>query len=292
MENMVEIRNLSKQFQGFSLKNVSFNIKKGFITGFIGPNGAGKSTTIRCLMHLAQIDRGDIRVFNTTHEENTKEIKQRIGFVNDENYFYEDFTLERNKRILAPFYKKWSDKKFNHYLKLFQLPKHKRVKHLSKGMKMKFSLAMALSHEPELIIMDEPTSGLDPIVRRELLDLLLDIVQDENKAVFFSTHNTTDIEKVADYITFIHDGNIVFSEEKDDIFEKYALVKGNRNQAVLLLDFPVIGRKDSEVNFECLIDRKHLPSQWEKTLIIEKPTLEEIMYYTVKGVNKSEITSA
>jgi len=292
MENMVEIRNLSKQFQGFSLKDVSFKIKKGFITGFIGPNGAGKSTTIRCLMNLINIDSGDIKIFQTSHAENTVDIKQRIGFVYDENYFYDDLSIEKNKRVIAPFYKNWNDSVFYRYLEEFQLPTNRQVKHLSKGMKMKFSLALALSHDPELIIMDEPTSGLDPIVRRELLDMLLDIIQDEEKAVFFSTHNTTDLEKVADYITFIHDGNIVFSEEKDDIFEKYALVKGNRNQAVLLLDFPVIGRKDSEVNFECLIDRKHLPSQWEKTLIIEKPTLEEIMYYTVKGVNKSEITSA
>lgn len=292
MENIVEIKKLNKQLQEFALKDISFNIKKGFITGFIGPNGAGKSTTIRCLMNLIHIDHGDIKIFQKSHAENTMDIKQRIGFVYDENYFYDDLSIKKNKRILAPFYEKWNDTKFNYFLQKFQLPVKKQVKHLSKGMKMKFSLAMALSHDPELIIMDEPTSGLDPIIRRELLDILLDIVQDENKAVFFSTHNTTDLEKVADFITFIHDGEIVFSEEKETIFEKYVLVKGNQHQAVLLLDLPTIGLKETEVNFECLVERSQLRKEWKDTLIIEKPTLDEIMYYTVKGANDSEVINS
>src|SRR5699024_2732954 len=191
-----------------------------------------------------------------------------------------------------PFYEEWDDEKFHDYIKKFQLPVKKQVKHLSKGMKMKFSLAMALSHDPELIIMDEPTSGLDPIIRRELLDILLDIIQDENKAVFFSTHNTTDIEKIADYITFINNGEIVFSDEKDKVFERFALVKGNRNQAVLLLDLPILGLRKTEVNFECLVERTHLKKEWKDTLTIERPTLEEIMYHTVKGANNNEVINA
>lgn len=291
MENIVEVQQLNKQLLDFSLKNVSFNIKKGFITGFIGPNGAGKSTTIRCLMNLTQIDQGEIKIFNQTHGENTSEIKQRIGFVYDENYFYDGLTIEMNKRIIAPFYNKWNDKKFYQYLKMFQLPKTKRVKHLSKGMKMKFSLAMALSHDPELIIMDEPTSGLDPIVRRELLDLLQDIILDENKAVFFSTHNTTDIERIADYITFIHNGEIVYSGEKDEMFDRYALVKGTHEQKSIIPKLPIIGIRETEVNFECLVDKDKLFSEMKQSLVIENPTIEDIMFYTVRGESRETINA-
>ncbi|PWA10068.1 sodium ABC transporter ATP-binding protein [Pueribacillus theae] len=288
MENCVQVRNVSKDFGGFSLKDISFDIKQGFITGLIGPNGAGKSTTIRCLMNLINIDHGEIQLFGKTHESDTKEIKQRIGYVSDENYYYEELSIEKNKRIIAPFYETWNDDAFYRYLKMFNLPAMKQVKKLSKGMKIKFALAMALAHDPELIIMDEPTSGLDPIFRRELLDLLLEILQDEKKAVFFSTHITTDLEQIADYITFINDGKIVFSKEKEEIMEQYAIVKGARTYLADIRNQQVVGFKETDVGFECLmVDRKQIPSELKQSLAIEKPTLEEIMYYTVRG-NKVE----
>jgi ABC-2 type transport system ATP-binding protein len=285
MENIMEVNGVSKRFKDFQLSNISFNFKKGYIMGLIGPNGAGKSTLIRCLMDLAKIDSGEIRLFGMTHRENTKEIKHRIGFVYDESHFYEDFSLEKNKRIIAPFYNNWDNETFYTYTKKFQLPLKKKVKHLSKGMKMKFAIAIALAHHPELIILDEPTAGLDPIFRRELLDILLEIIQDENKSVFFSTHITTDLEKVADFITFINSGEIIFTKEKEAIFEDYLIVKGPSELAGRIQSLNPVGMRKSDVNIEALITDVHntrpiLPEGVQ----VERPTLEDIMYYTVKGI--------
>ncbi|PIC68181.1 sodium ABC transporter ATP-binding protein [Sporosarcina sp. P21c] len=280
MENIVEVRDLTKQFKGFALNNLNFDIKKGFITGFIGANGAGKTTTIRCLMDLIRSEQGEIRVFGQSHDNHTAEIKERIGFVYDADYYYEDLTIEKNKRILAPFYSQWDDELFYHYLRKFQLNTAKRIKHLSKGMRMKFSLAMALSHHPDFIIMDEPTAGLDPIIRRELLDMMQDLIQDEKKAIFFSTHITTDLEKIADFIVFIHDGRIIFQGEKDEFTERYVLIKGTTDQHILLDGLPVIGLRTTDVGFECLADTSEIALDRLPSLLFEQPTLEDIMYYT------------
>ena len=204
MENILEVKKLQKSFKNFTLNDISFTLPRGYIMGFIGPNGAGKSTTIKLIMNLLKKEGGQINIFGKDHIKHEKEIKNRIGFVYDENHFYEELTLHEMKYIIAPFYKSWSDKLFDKYMKIFKLPANKRIKELSKGMKMKYSLTIALSHDPELLIMDEPTSGLDPIVRSELLDILSDLIQDENKSVFFSTYNFRS-RKVADYVTFIHD---------------------------------------------------------------------------------------
>lgn len=286
MENIAEIRSVTKQFDGFSLDDISFDIKKGFITGFIGPNGAGKSTTIRCLMGLIHPERGDIEVFGMTHEKQTTQIKQRIGFVYDADYYYENFTIEKNKRLIAPFYEQWDDEVFYGYLKKFQLPATKQVKHLSKGMQMKFSLAMALAHHPDFIIMDEPTAGLDPVFRRELLDLLQELIQDENKAIFFSTHITTDLERIADFIVFIHDGQIRFTGEKDEFTERFRLLKGTAEQRNLIDGLPVTGLRQTEVGFDCLIDTEQVSAEQLGLLLLETPSLEDIMYYTVRSGSK------
>lgn len=228
MEHILEIKGLNKSYNDFSLKDVNFDLDRGYIMGFIGPNGAGKSTTIRLIMNLIKRNSGNIKVFGLDNIQNEKEIKQKIGFVYDENYFYEDLTLVEMKNIIAPFYKYWDEKTFKKYIVDFDLPKKKKIKELSKGMKIKYSLALALSHGAELIIMDEPTSGLDPVFRSEMLEILCSVLQDERKSIFFSTHITSDLEKVADYITFINKGKIIFSEPKDDILENYAIVKGKK----------------------------------------------------------------
>lgn len=214
MEPILEINNLRKNFKSFSLKDISFSMEKGYIMGFIGPNGSGKSTTIKLILNLLRRDGGEIKVFGLDNIQHETEIKNRIGFVLDENHFYEELTLQEMKRIIAPLYKNWDDRAFTRYLADFNLPPRKRIKDLSKGMKMKFSLAVALSHNAELLIMDEPTSGLDPVVRNELLEILTYLIQDENKGVFLSTHITSDLDKIADYITLINDGRIVFSTSK------------------------------------------------------------------------------
>jgi ABC-2 type transport system ATP-binding protein len=226
METVAVLDQVSKSYKDFKLDRISFSVKKGFIHGLIGRNGAGKTTAIKLMMDLVKPDEGTIRIFGLDHRKHGKEIRQRIGFVYSENHFYEDLTLENMKRVVAAFYKDWDERAFRRYLKMFDLPANKKIKHLSTGMKMKYSLALALSHNADFIIMDEPTSGLDPVMRREILELILEVVQDENKTILFSTHITSDLEQVADYITFIHDGKIRFPLPKDEVLEKYTLVKG------------------------------------------------------------------
>ncbi|MBU5312889.1 ABC transporter ATP-binding protein [Tissierella carlieri] len=280
---MLEIKNLTKDFNKFKLDNVSFKLEPGYIMGFIGPNGAGKSTTIKLIMNLLKKDSGEIKVFGKDHIQFEKEIKNRIGFVYDESYFYEDLTIRQMKNIISPFYKKWDEKLFNKYIKDFDLDLNQKIKKLSKGMKMKFSLAIALSHNADLIIMDEPTSGLDPIFRSEILDVLYSIIQDEKKSIFFSTHITTDLEKIADYITFINKGKIVFSKSKDEILESYGVIKGGKN----LLDRDTrkefIGLRETNVGFEGLAENpQRLKKLFGSEILIEKPTLEDIMVYSVR----------
>ncbi|TDT62864.1 ABC transporter ATP-binding protein [Fonticella tunisiensis] len=284
MSNILEIRNLRKQYDKFSLKDISFSLERGYIMGFIGPNGAGKSTTIKLIMNLIKRDSGEIKVFGLDNIKNEKEIKEKIGFVYDENYFYEHLSILEMKRIIAPFYKHWDDGTFKKYIKDFNLPPSRKIKDLSKGMKMKFSLALALSHRAELIIMDEPTSGLDPVFRIEMLEILQSLIQDERVSVFFSTHITTDLEKIADYITFINDGSIVFSRPKDDILESFALIKGGKE----LLDKDTrkefLAIKENSFGFEALTDNTdRIKKIFKNEVIIERPTLEDIMVYTVRG---------
>ncbi|GGL46332.1 ABC transporter ATP-binding protein [Sporolactobacillus putidus] len=288
MENILELNHVNKKFKGFALEDVSFSLKKGFIMGFIGPNGAGKSTTIRCIMDLVHIDSGDIRLFGESFHNNMKALKQRIGFVYDQDVFFDDLTGEKNKRVVAPFYEQWDDDVFYRYIKEFAVPLNKKMKTLSKGTKMKFALAMALSHHAELIIMDEPTSGLDPVFRKELLDVLLDVIQDESKAIFFSTHITTDLEKVADYITFIIDGKVVASEETDELLEAYSLVKGPKSAEPQVKTARPIALKETSLGFEAFMEGSEARLLASKpNLRLERPSLEEIMYYMVKSGKKN-----
>lgn len=281
---MLEVRNLTKKFEKFSLDNISFKLEPGYIMGFIGPNGAGKSTTIKLIMNLLKKDSGEIKIFGMDNVKYKKEIKQRIGFVYEEPYYYENLTLRQMKNIIAPFYTEWDDKQFTKYIGDFGLDLDKKIKELSKGMKTKFSLALALSHNADLIIMDEPTSGLDPVFRREILDILYNIIQDEKKSIFFSTHITTDLEKIADYITFIDKGKIVFSKSIDEVFDSYRVVKGGND----LLDWHIrqefIGLRTTKVGFEGLTDN---PEKFQKILgdqiIVERASLEDIMFYTIRG---------
>ncbi|MBV7275220.1 ABC transporter ATP-binding protein [Clostridiaceae bacterium UIB06] len=285
MSNILEITNLTKEYKDFKLDNISFKLERGFIMGFIGPNGAGKSTTIKLIMNLVRKNSGEIKVFGLDNIENEKEIKQKIGFVYDENYFYEELNLIEMKNILAPFYKSWDNKAFNNYMSNFNLPLKKKIKQLSKGMKMKYSLAIALSHGAEFIIMDEPTSGLDPIFRSEILDILYSVIQDENKGILFSTHITTDLEKIADYITFLNKGKVIFSDAKDNILENYSIIKGDKS----LLDEDTkkrfVGIRENSFGFEALTNNtERIKRLFKNNALIEKANLEDIMLYTVRGM--------
>lgn len=287
MDNTLQVQNLTKAFKDFKLDNVSFSLDKGYIMGFIGPNGAGKSTTIKLIMNLLRKDSGEISVFGLDHIKHEKAVKNRIGFVYDENYYYEELSAKQMARIIAPLYEHWDDNVFNSYMKRFGLPLDKKIKDLSKGMKMKFSLAIALSHNADLLIMDEPTSGLDPIIRNEFLDILTGVCRDEEKSVFFSTHITSDLDKVADFITFIYEGRIVFSSAKDDILENYCLVKGANGLIGEEEKKNFVGIRENRFGFEGLAkDRNKIRRMFGESIIIDKPTLEDIMvYYTRRNQN-------
>lgn len=284
MEPILEVKNLKKEFKDFSLKNINFSLEKGYIMGFIGPNGAGKTTTIKLIMNLIKKDEGEIKVFGMDNVKYEREIKNRVGFIYDESCFYEELTVEEMKGIIAPFYNNWDDKAFYGYVKKFSLPLRKKMGELSKGMKVKFSLAVALSHNADLLILDEPTSGLDPIFRNELLEILTSFIQDENKAVLFSTHITSDLDKIADFITFINDGVIEFSCPKDEIYEKYAIVKGPKEMLKEDIICNFIGIKENNFGFEGLIkDKTVLKNHFFKDRVIfEKPTLDDIMFYFIR----------
>lgn len=282
--NAIEIRKISKAYPHFTIEEVSLDVKQGYITGLIGPNGAGKSTLIKLMLGMIYPDSGTVKVLGRDMPQQEVDIKQRVGIVSDEGGYYDHLTIQDTKKLIAPFYEKWNDAKFNRYLEHFELSPRKKINALSKGMKIKFSLAIALSHEAELLIMDEPTSGLDPVFRRELLDLLADMMLEEKNSIIFSTHITTDLDRIADYIAFINRGKLVFNEAKDDVLNRYAIVKGGPE----LLDADIrkefVGIRETSVGFEGLVDNKFTAKQlFGSFVVMEKPSLEDIMYFTVKG---------
>ncbi|WP_434752405.1 AAA family ATPase [Paenibacillus amylolyticus] len=211
-------------------------------------------------------------------------VKQRLGVVSDECFYYEHLTIREMARRIAPFYTRWNKALFENYLEQFELSPKKKIKDLSKGMKIKFSLAVALSHEADLLVMDEPTSGLDPVFRRELLDLLADMIQDDTKSIIFSTHITTDLERIADYIAFVNQGKLIFNEAKDDVLEWYTIVKGDME----LLDADTrrqfVGIRETTVGFEALSDNKEEAQRlFGSEALLHRPALEDLIYFTAKG---------
>ena len=286
MGNVVELKNVTKKFKDFSVKNIDLQVKQGFVTGFIGANGAGKSTTIKMMMNLLRPDVGEIKLFGLDYKKHEKEIKERIGFVYDGNVFFEGLNLKDIKRIVAPAYKDWDDTLFYQYVEKFELPLNKAMKTFSKGMQMKASLAIALSHHAELIIMDEPTAGLDPIFRRELLDLLQELMIDGNRTIFFSTHITTDLDRIADYIAFMQSGELVFNQSIHDVAENYALVKGGLDLLDRDTEKAFVHVHRASTGFEALTDNiKAVKNTFGDTVVIERASLEDIMYYFKGGIH-------
>ncbi|MFD5849764.1 ABC transporter ATP-binding protein [Cytobacillus pseudoceanisediminis] len=286
MENVVELKNVTKHFKDFSVKNIDLQVKQGFITGFIGANGAGKSTTIKMMMNLLKPDAGEINIFGLDYKNHEKAIKERIGFVYDGNVFFEGLNLRDIKRIVAPAYKHWDDELFDQYIETFGLPLNKAIKTFSKGMQMKASLAIALSHRAELIIMDEPTAGLDPIFRRELLDLLQELMIDGSRTIFFSTHITTDLDRIADYIAFMQGGKLVFNQSIHDIAENYALVKGGLDLLDRDTEKEFVHIHRAPTGFQTLTANVNaVKNTFGNTVVIERASLEDIMYSFKGGVH-------
>lgn len=279
MDYILEVKGLEKTYKNGTkaLNGIDLKLERGLVTGFIGTNGAGKTTTIKSILGLVNKDKGEIKIFGKDFASAEKEIKNKIGIVFDNGYLYEELKLSDMKKIVAAAYKDWDDSCYVKYIKKFNLDESKKIKELSKGMKMKFAVVLALSHNAELLIMDEPTSGLDPKVRMEFLDIVRDFVKDENKSVFFSTHITTDLDKIADKIIMINGGEIIFDEEKDILLETYALVKGDKSELTSESRKLFIQLEERGFSFEGLTNKKSELSKIITKAIYERPTIEDIM---------------
>lgn len=281
MENILSVKNLCKNYKTFSLKDVSFSLPKGYIMGFIGQNGAGKTTTIRSILNMAKTDSGEISVFGLDSVNNSVEIKKKIGVVFDDIYFAEHLNPIQIEKQLKGFYGQWDSERYFKLLNRFELPESEKVGKFSRGMKMKLMLSVALSHNADLLILDEPTSGLDPVARDDILDILAQYIEDGNKSVLFSTHITSDLERIADYITVIKSGEIWFSGEKDELLEKYTVIKGDRDLLNDEIKAKCEGTRTYRNGFEALISVENL-SKTEPVFEHEKANLDEILIFISK----------
>ena len=282
MNDILQVENLNKSYKNFSLTDVTFSLPEGCITGFIGINGAGKTTTLRTILGLTQKTSGNIQIFGLDMEKNAKQIKHRIGVVLDDGCFYDELSLAEMKSIIASVYTTWSEQDFKHYMDMFALEPKQKISTLSKGMKMKYALALALSHNAELLIMDEPTSGLDPLIRSQLLKVLTDYMENGGKGVFFSTHITSDLDKIADMLIMINNGHIVFQEEKDFLLDNYRIVKGDAK--LLTSDMRKLFLNVTETTFGFTGITKHA-AEIQTVLsdaIVERPTIEDIMLANIE----------
>ncbi len=281
MENILEIRNLSKSYQGFQLQNINIELPKGCIMGVVGENGAGKSTLIKLILNLIERDSGGVRIFGNDNRTHEKEIKEKLGVVLDESSFPENMTTKDISSVMKNIYKTWDEKLFRKYLARFSLPESKKIKDYSKGMKMKLSIVTALAHHPALLILDEPTSGLDPMVREEILDLFLEFIQDEEKSILVSSHIISDLEKTADYIAFIHKGRLMFSESKDHLLDSYGILKCTHAQFEEIQRDAVIGIRKNKFGVEALVNKGKLRGN----LLIDPAGIEDIMLFHSRGVS-------
>lgn len=291
--NAIEVKDLTKKYDGFTLDNVCFDIPEGAIVGFIGENGAGKSTTMKAILGLMPIETGDIKVLgNPVRQKSSGEKwREQISVVFDECNFPNELKLKNINAFMKNIYQTWNENLFMEYLKKFELPMDKKVKELSKGMKMKLTLAAAFSHNSRLLILDEATSGLDPVVRNEILDIFREYVEDESHTIFISSHITSDIEKVADYILLIHQGKIMLMESKDALLYEYGMVKCTGEQADHIPAELILGREDTDFvtsvlvkNKQELIESGFLEANAKDGLtpVIDRVGIEDILLYIVK----------
>lgn len=284
MENILEVNDISKEYKDFRLEHITFSVPRGMICGMIGENGAGKTTTISCIMDILRPDSGDVRVFGMDYAHAAREIKERIGLVMDgleQNPFLYVSDLDK---IMKRLYRTWDSGRFQSYLKRFQLPADKKVKDLSKGMNVKLNFAIALSHDVELLILDEATSGLDPVMRDEILDLLQEFVTDENHSILISSHITSDLDKIADYILFIHEGKISFLKSREDIELNYGVLHCRRELFEALSPEDYDAYIQEPYSYKVLINNRSEVERRFQDLLVDRATIEDIMLFYVKGV--------
>lgn len=282
MENILEVKNLCKKYNQFELKNVNLTLPKGMIMGLIGENGAGKTTTIKSILNLTN-STGEINIFGLNVKKYDKKIKQDIGVVLNENFFSEYLNPKDINKIVKNIYKNWDEKLYFKYLEDFKLPQNKISKEFSSGMKMKLKIAVALAHHPKLLILDEPTSGLDPVARSEILDIFQDFIQNGENSIFVSSHITSDLEHIADYITFINDGKIVLSKTRDELLEEYGIVKCSKAEFEKINKKDYVKYKVNRYEYDVLVENKSEFKRKYDFNVIDKPTLEDIMLIYIKG---------
>lgn len=278
INNALEIANLNSNIGQFSLSNVNFSVEKGTIMGFIGKNGAGKTTLIKTILDIIPKSSGNVLFDGLPMYGNEEIVKGKIGIVFDSLIYPLNLKPTAIKNIMSPFYKTFDYKKFDQLMNRFDLDPSKKLSAYSKGMQMKFEVVMALCHDPDLVILDEPTAGLDPVARADVIDLLLELMQKEERSILFSTHITSDLEKIADYITMIDNGNIVFSKEKDELLDMYALAHIDKDAMTEAIKSELIGIKETTFGYEGLCTQSFRCQNIAGTKTV-RPTLEDIMIY-------------
>lgn len=286
MGSALEIHELTKKYEDFTLDHISFQVPSGSIVGLIGENGAGKTSTINAVLGLIKKDSGEIEILGENADNLSSPVKEEIGVVFDGSNFSEELTPVKLNKVLREVYSSWDQALFSKLLDQMEVPLSKKIKTFSKGMKMKLSIAVALAHHPKLLILDEATSGLDPVMRDDILDIFLDFVQDEEHSILVSSHITSDLEKVADYIVFIHKGKIIFSKSKDELLENYGIIKCGREQFEALDEENQITYRRLDYEWQVLTaDRNRAQKKYPKALVIPA-TIDEIMLLYVKGEHR------
>lgn len=285
-QNAIEIRDLTKKYDGFTLDHISFDVPKGSIMGFIGQNGAGKSTTIKALLNVIKIDGGSVKLLGKDHLQYEHEVKEDIAAVFDELPFHEDFKTKNINIMFRGLYKNWDEEKFSEYLDRFQLPRNKKIGKFSKGMKMKLQIATALSHGAKLLIMDEATTGLDPVVRNEILDIFREYLNDDNNSILMSSHITSDLDKIADCVTFIDKGKLLLTGYKDDILESHGLMKCSKEDYEKIDAEDVVSVRIGDYCTDVMVADRQLCKKKYPDILMEKTNLEEIMLFYVNKDKK------
>lgn len=283
MNDILTVNGLNKSYGDFSLKDVTFSLPEGCITGLIGVNGSGKTTTLRAMLGLTGRQSGSIRFFGLDFDKNERQIKDRLGIVLDGGCFYEELTLDEMKQIISSAYTSWSEQDFRRYAGRFSLDLKQKIRALSPGARMQYALALALSHHAELLIMDEPTSGLGPLVRRQLLDALTDYMKNGGRGVFFSTHIISDLDSIADVLIMIHDGRIVFQEEKDTLLDSYRILKGDSRSLTPDIRRLFLHLSETEFGFTGLTNQASRARLYMPDVITERASIEEIMLGNMGG---------
>ena len=281
--NAIEIRSLCKHYKGFSLDDLNLDLPYGCVLGLVGENGAGKSTTIRLIMDTLERDGGTVSVLGTDNRSKEfLDLKEDIGVVLDETFVPEVINAKQMGKIMAGTYRNWDQAAYDGWIRRFELPLDKKFKDYSRGMTMKLGIAAALSHHPRLLLLDEATGGLDPMVREELLEVFADFAAQDGHAVLLSSHIVSDLERICDYIAFLHKGRLVLCEEKDLLLDKYGILKCSKEQLANIPEEAVHGKRVGTYGVEALVEREFMP----RDAVVDRASLEDIILYMVKGEQK------